>query len=128
MSARIFTPFRMENPLVHPDEIYLATFPFGDSPGMKLRPVLTLTGSLGQIPEVLVAYISSVVPARLLATDLVLDPANAAHAATNLKAKSVLRLHKLATIHGRNVVRRLGQLSTATKLEVDQRLRAMLDL
>ncbi len=34
----------MENPLIQPNEIYLASFPFGDTAGMKLRPVLTLTG------------------------------------------------------------------------------------
>ena len=45
-----------------PGEIYLAKFPYGDAPGMKLRPVLLLTGPIGAIPEVLVAYISSVIP------------------------------------------------------------------
>lgn len=41
---------------MHPGEIYLARFPFGDAPGMKLRPVLLLTGPIGPVPEVLVAY------------------------------------------------------------------------
>ena len=59
---------------MRPGEIYLAQFPFGDVAGMKLRPVLLLTGTVGPIPEVLVAYISSVVPAQLLASDLLLDP------------------------------------------------------
>lgn len=48
---------------MHPGEIYLARFPFGDVPGMKLRPVLLLTGAIGPIPEVLVAYVSSVIRA-----------------------------------------------------------------
>ena len=51
---------------MRPGEIYLAQFPFGDVPGMKLRPVLLLTGPLGSIPEVLVVYISSVIPAQVL--------------------------------------------------------------
>ena len=55
-----------------PDEIYLAQFPFGDVPGMKLRPVLLLTGTIGSIPEVLVAYISSVVPTQFLPSDVLL--------------------------------------------------------
>ena len=59
---------------MRPGEIYLARFPFGDAPGMKLRPVLLLTGSIGSVPEVLVAYISSVLPARPLPSDLILDP------------------------------------------------------
>jgi hypothetical protein len=36
---------------MRPGEIDLARFPFGDVPGMKLRPVLLLTGSIGsQLP------------------------------------------------------------------------------
>jgi hypothetical protein len=38
-------------------EIYLARLPFWDVPGMQLRPVLLLTGAVGSVPEVLVAYI-----------------------------------------------------------------------
>lgn len=59
---------------MRPGEIYLAQFPFGDVPGMKLRPVLLLTGALGSVPEILVAYISSVVPVQTLPSDLILDP------------------------------------------------------
>ncbi len=85
-----------------PGEICLASFPFGDAPGMKLRPVLILTGPVGPIPEVLVAYISSVVPPTLLSTDVLVDPTRPEFQSTNLKTVSVLRLHKLATIHGRS--------------------------
>ena len=59
---------------MQPGEIYLDRFPFGDVPGMKLRPVLLLTGAVGLVPEVLVSYISSVMPSQLLPSDLVLDP------------------------------------------------------
>jgi hypothetical protein len=40
---------------------------------MELRPVLLLTGPVGGIPELLVAYISSIIPSQLLPTDLVLN-------------------------------------------------------
>jgi mRNA interferase MazF len=118
----------MENPSVSPDEIYLASFPFGGSAGMKLRPVLLLTGLVGSVPEVLVAYISSVLPSALLPSDILLDPGVPEHASANLKTASVLRLHKLATIHSRNVVRRLGVLSGAMASEVDGKLRGLLNL
>jgi len=115
-------------PSTKTDEIYLASFPFGDAAGMKLRPVLALTGPLGNVPEILVAYISSVIPDLLLPTDIVLDPMNAEHASTQLKTQSVLRLHKLATIHVRNIARRLGNLQPAVAAEVDDQLRRLLDL
>jgi len=95
---------------MQPSDIYLARFPFGDVPGMKLRPVLPLTGSLGSVPEVLVAYISSVVPAPLLPSDLLLDPAKPEFHDIHLKVLSALRLHKLATLHCSSLVRVLGRL------------------
>ena len=109
-----------------PGEIHLANFPFGAGGGMKLRPVLLLTGPVGTVPEVLVAYISSVLPTSLLPSDIVLDPNTTDHSTTNLKTVSILRLHKLATIHQRSVVRLLGQVSAATQADVSNKLRACL--
>lgn len=103
---------------MNPGEIYLATFPFGDAPGMKLRPVLLLTGPLGPVPEILVAYISSLIPNQTLPSDLILDPANPEFASTHLKKVSALRLHKLATIHCASLSRRLGKLEPATMASV----------
>ena len=114
--------------MIQPDEVYLASFPFGDTAGMKLRPVLTRTCPVGPIPEVLVAYISSVIPNALLPTDIVLDPSASDFRSTNLKTKSVLRLHKLATIHGSAIVRRLGRLSANMSVEVDHKLCSLLAL
>jgi mRNA interferase MazF len=75
---------------------------------MKLRPVLLLTGAVGSVPEVLVSYISSVIPSRLLSSDLVMDPAKPEFRSTDLKTLSTLRVHKLATIHASSLVRYLG--------------------
>jgi len=109
-------------------DICLASVPFGDAPGMKLRPVLPLTSPVGSLPEVLVAYISSVVPVKLLPSDLTLDPTTSAHASTNLKTVSVLRLHKLATIHASSIVRRIGTLPSAMNASISEKLRTLLEL
>jgi mRNA interferase MazF len=113
---------------MRPGEIYLAAFPFGDVPGMKLRPVLLLTASVGSIPEVLVAYISSVIPAELLPSDLILDPALPEFRDSHLKVASALRLHKLATIHCSSLVRRLGKINSPEQAIVAARLRRLLGL
>src|SRR5450759_3911743 len=44
--VRTSTRSQTDNSLMRPGEIYLAQFPFGDVPGMKLRPVLLLTGQM----------------------------------------------------------------------------------
>jgi mRNA-degrading endonuclease toxin of MazEF toxin-antitoxin module len=113
---------------MQPGEIYLARFPFGDVPGMKLRPVLLLTVTIGSIPEVLVAYISSVLPAQPLASDLILDPTQPAFRTTNLKVPSALRLHKLATIHSSSLARHLGVLESDQRSMVATKLKALLGL
>jgi len=95
---------------------------------MKLRPVLLLTGSIGPVPEVVVAYISSVVPAQLLPTDLVIDPAAQNFRSSGLKVFSVLRLHKVATIHVSSLARRLGQIAPADNVPIANKLRTLLAL
>ena len=109
-----------------PGEICLASFPFGDTAGMKLRPVLVLAGPVGPIPEVLVAYISSVVPGALMPSDVVLDPARPEFRSTNLKTSSVLRLHKLATVHASMIARHLGTLPQSQQTIVAPKSRDLL--
>lgn len=109
-------------------EIYLASFPFGNVPGMKLRPVLLLNSPVGANAEVVDAYISSVISTTLLPSDVVLDPQTPEYASTNLKVASLLRLHKIATIHSSSVQRFLGVLLPAALQEVDAKLRKVLEL
>src|SRR3989338_5388405 len=111
---------------MRPGEIYLARFPFGDAAGMKLRPVLLLTGPLGSVPEILVAYISSVIPAEILPSDILLDPVPPEFRSTHLKTLSVLRLHKLATIHCSSLARYLGVVGSSTRNTVANKLRELL--
>jgi mRNA interferase MazF len=113
---------------MRPGEIYLAKFPFGDAPGMKIRPVLLLTDPVGVIPEILVAYISSVIPTRLLPSDLLLDPSIPEFRSTNLKAPSALRLHKLATIHCSSLARYLGVVDNRAWSAVASKLKDLLRL
>jgi mRNA interferase MazF len=113
---------------MRPGEIFLAQFPFGDVPGMKLRPVLLLTGALGPVPEVLVAYISSVIPAEPVPSDLILDPSKPEFRSTHLKTMSALRLHKLATIHSSSLARYLGTIESATLATTTSKLKELLGL
>lgn len=113
---------------MRPGDIYLTYFPFGDTPGSKLRPALLLTSRLGEVPEILVAYISSVVPSALLETDIVVDPQLDGFKSTNLKVRSAIRLHKLATLHVSNLARRLGSLEGPAQAIVRQKMKILLNL
>jgi mRNA interferase MazF len=95
---------------------------------MKLRPVLLVTGAVGSVPEVLVAYISSAIPTQLLPSDFILDPSKPEFRSTNLKAVSALRLHKLATIHSLSLARYLGTIDSSAFAIVGSKLRQVLGL
>lgn len=113
---------------MRPGEIHLAMFPFGGTVGAKLRPVLMLTRPLGTVPEFLTAYMSSVIPPSVLPTDILIDPSQPEHSGTGLKQRTLLRLHKLATIHDGDIARYLGQVSVATWNDVETKLRLLLNL
>jgi mRNA-degrading endonuclease toxin of MazEF toxin-antitoxin module len=71
---------------------------------------------------------SSIVPKPLLPTDIMIDPTDPEHATTKLKQMTVVRLHKLATIHNSDIARLLGKLSPKTWTEVETKLRLLLNL
>jgi len=58
--------------------------------------------------EVLVAFISSTVPVTLESTDLILEPGALEFAKTGLSMRSVLRLHRIACVPERLIIRQLG--------------------
>ena len=95
---------------------------------MKIHPVLLLTDPVGLVPEILVAYISSVIPTRFLPTDLLLDPSIPEFHSTNLKIPSALRLHKLATIHCSSLARYLGVIDDRTWSTASLKLKSLLRL
>src|SRR5947209_20190505 len=102
MPGRTFTQLTIKDWSMNRGDVYLGKFPLGGTVGVKVRPILLLTAPVGPVPELLTAYISSVIPNPLLPSDLLLDPGSPIHQGTNLKVVSVVRLHKLATLHQRD--------------------------
>ena len=75
------------------------------------------------MPEVLVAYISSVIPTQPLPSDLILDPSKPELRSTHLKS-----IYKLATIHSSSLARYLGAIDSATSVTVTSKLKKLLAL
>lgn len=97
-------------------DIILVRFPFTDLSGSKRRPAIVLAEYL---PDVVVAFISSIIPAVPEPSDvLLLQPSRS----TGLKKASVIRLRKLATLEEALVTRRLGKLDKGLVTAVDQAL------
>lgn len=102
-------------------DIVITVFPYTDLTGSKRRPALVLGGdAIGG--DVILGFISSVVPRSLTKHDLLLTPSHSEFAATGLKAPSVLKLDKIATIARRLVTRRIGRLGSSWQSQADQLL------
>jgi len=108
-------------------DIVLVPFPFTDLSGQKVRPVLIISPDpVGN--DVLLAFISSVIPTTLEATDYVLDTIHPAFPQTGLKAISIFRMSKLATLHRSLSLRRLGSAAPDLQKALDACLKRAVGL
>jgi mRNA interferase MazF len=109
-------------------KVVLVPFPFDDLTTAKVRPAVCLTDPIGPHRHVILAFITSRIPADLLDTDLVLDSSRADFALTGLRGSSTLRLHRLMTVTAALIQREMGELSPGMQAEVANRLRKLFGL
>jgi len=108
--------------------VVLVQFPFDDLSSAKVRPAVCLTGPIGPHQHLILAFVSSRIPASPLRTDLIIDANGADFAATGLRVSSTLRLHRLMTVSSAFLRRELGALSPAMQAQVQERLRELFEL
>jgi mRNA interferase MazF len=109
-------------------KIVLVPFPFDDLSTAKVRPAVCLTNPVGVHRHVVLAFITSQVPALLESSDIVLHANDPDFVATGLRASSTLRLHRLMTVTTAIIRRELGRLSPGLQAEVNTRLRDLFEL
>jgi mRNA interferase MazF len=108
--------------------VVLVPFPFDDLSSTKVRPAVVLTEPAGPHRHVVLAFITSQIPAEPLATDLVLDASAPDFGATGLRVPSTLQLHRLMTATTSLIQRELGELSPRQQREARERIRNLFDL
>ena len=107
------------------NKIVLVQFPFDDFTGLKVRPALCLTNSIGKYQHIVVAFISSKVSTSFSDTEIILEKQNIT---TGLKVDSVLKLHKLATVPEEIIISELGTINSDTQQKVNSILSSMFQL
>jgi mRNA interferase MazF len=114
----------MARRIVKRGSVVLIHYPFTDLSGVKVRPAVVIAPNflLQRVDDVLCLFISSSMPSSQLPSDLVLDPTYPAFAQSGLRVRSVLRCHKLTSLHKNLVIRVLGTLDTELMAKVDERL------
>jgi len=102
--------------------IVLVEFPYDDLSNSKIRPAYALTDLIGEHYHVILALITSRIPAQPLATDLILNAAHPDFASSGLKKPSTLRLNHLITLRNSMIQRQLGELSLETHSQIVEKL------
>ena len=109
-------------------KIVLVPFPFDDLTQAKPRPAVCLTNAIGVHRHIVVAFITSQVPAAPMTTDIILDSNRADFQQTGLLVASTLRLHRLVTVNRSIIQRELGRLPLSVQTDVQNKLRKLFDL
>ncbi|VEN74392.1 conserved hypothetical protein [Candidatus Desulfarcum epimagneticum] len=100
-------------------KIVLIPFPFDDLSGKKVRPAVCLTEPIGRYRHVVLAFITSKIPKKLLKTDIVIASGEEDFGLSGLRVSSTLRLHRMMTVSVDIVQRELGRLPE-TKQKITQ--------
>ena len=107
--------------LLHRGDIVLVPFPFTDLSSKKVRPALIISPDPQQ-DDIIVAFISSVVPAYISRFDYLLRADHPYFSSTGLKVSSILKTRKILTISHSQILRYLGHLSPMLQSEIDKRI------
>ena len=109
-------------------KVVLIPFPFDDLSSNKVRPAVCVTDLIGPHDHVILAFITSSIPASPQKTDLVIDSDAPGFASTGLRVSSTLQLHRLLTVTKSMLLRELGTLSPDMQIQVHDRLCKLFDL
>jgi mRNA interferase MazF len=100
-------------------KIIVIPFPFTDLSAYKRRPALVLHETKY---DVVVAYISSIVPSAFSSTDVLILQDNQSFIRTGLITESIIMLDKLATVEKTLIIRILGEVDDDLKAEINMKL------
>jgi mRNA interferase MazF len=116
----------MADQLTMKRSIFLVEFPYDDLSDSKIRPAYALTDPIGEYRHIVLALITSRIPAQPLTTDLILDATHPDFAISGLKKPSTLRLNHLLTLRYSMIQYQLGELSAESHEQTLEKVCALL--
>ena len=108
--------------------IVLTRFPFTDLSSNKRRPAIIVSPDRKSSVDVIVAFITSVVPDKFSDTDLLIDAKHPDYKKSGLLKNSIIKLDKLATLNQNIFSGELGSVSDTRLLVVNKKLKTALGL
>jgi mRNA interferase MazF len=90
-------------------DIVLIPFPFAELTNIKARPAVIICLTKDKYQDIIIAAISSVIPAILSDNEMTISP----NSHNKLKVQSVVKIDRLATLKQSDIIAPLGQLNTS---------------
>lgn len=107
--------------------VILIPFPFTDLSAHKVRPAVIVSHCL-KGDDIVVMFVSSQKPKKLDLTDILITRGSSGFSETGLKADSVIRVSKIATLDKKIMLGTLGVVSKGTTKEIDLKIRLLFGL
>ena len=111
-------------------DVVIIPFPFQDRPGEKIRPAVVVQGDAEnrRLANTIVAMVTGNFTDAGRPTTVQIDPATPQGASSGLKGPSLVKCYNLATLRQKRVLQVIGHLSPVLMRQVNDALRAALDL
>lgn len=111
-------------------DVVVAPFPFQDKPGEKIRPAVVVQSDAEnrRLANTILATITGNLDDAGQATTVLVDPGTADGAGSGLLGPSLIKCYNLATMRQRRILQVIGHLSHALMQQVNQALKAALEL
>jgi mRNA interferase MazF len=117
----------MANPSMVKHKIVLVPFPFDDLSGLKVRPAVCLTDSIGDFNHIIIAFISSKIPVEILPSDLIIRKEDGEFDQTGLLKDSLIRLPKMVTLPMTLIKREIGVLGKGQIRKMNVKIKELFD-
>jgi mRNA interferase MazF len=111
-------------------DIVIVPFPFQDRPGEKIRPAVVVQSDAEnrRLANTVLVMITGNLDDAGQPTTVLVDPQTTEGIGSGLSGPSLVKCYNLATVRQRRVLHVIGHLSDALMQEVNQALKAALEL
>ncbi|MGH7597720.1 MAG: type II toxin-antitoxin system PemK/MazF family toxin [bacterium] len=104
-------------------DIILIDFPFTVPTQSKVRPAVVITETRDKYNNLVVCAISSVLPPAITGREILISKNDPAFSATGLRADSVIKIDRIATLRQSDVITKLGHCEPALWDEIRNKFR-----
>lgn len=111
-------------------DVVIVPFPFQDKPGEKIRPAVVVQNDTDnqRLANTIVAMITGNLKEAGQPTTILVDPATPDGAGSGLSGPSLVKCCNLATIRQRRILHVIGHLTDVMKQQLNDCLKAALEL